>query len=86
MIEQIIILSLITIGICCTMWEGMIFENFGDWVESKVGEFWAKPMGKCYVCATFWIGGITALFFGWPIWYAIPAMGVSAVISLLQND
>lgn len=86
MIERIITLSLITIGICCTMWEGMIFENLGDMIEETVGEFWAKPIGKCYVCATFWMGGITALILGWPVWYAIPAMGLSAVISMIQND
>lgn len=86
MIERIAILSLITIAICCTMWEDMIFEKAGDWIESKVGEFLAKPMGKCYVCATFWMGGIAAFILGWPVWYAVPAMGLSAVISLLQND
>jgi len=86
MIERIIILSLITIGICCTMWEGMIFERLGDMIEETFGEFWAKPLGKCYVCATFWMGGIAALILGWPVWYAIPAMGLSAVISVLQND
>ena len=86
MIERIVILSLITIGICCTMWEDMIFERLGDMVEETFGEFWAKPLGKCYVCATFWMGGIAALILGWPVWYAIPAMGLSAVISVLQND
>jgi len=86
MIERIVILSLITIGICCTMWEGMIFERLGDMIEETFGEFWAKPLGKCYVCATFWMGGIAALILGWPVWYAIPAMGLSAVISVLQND
>jgi len=68
------------------MWEGMIFERLGDMIEETFGEFWAKPLGKCYVCATFWMGGIAALILGWPVWYAIPAMGLSAVISVLQND
>lgn len=86
MIEQIVFLSLISIGICCTMWDGMVFEKAGDWIESKVGEFWAKPLGKCYVCTTFWISLIICLSIGWPFYYAVAAMGLSAVVSLIQND
>jgi hypothetical protein len=63
----------------------MVFEKLGDWIESKVGEFWAKPMGKCYVCATFWMGGIIALIVGWPVYLCVPAMGLSAAISLFND-
>lgn len=86
MIERIIILSLTSIGICCTMWEGMIFEKALDWIESKVGEFWTKPLGKCYICTTFWASLVMCIALGWPIYLAVPAMGLSAVISLLQHD
>jgi hypothetical protein len=86
MIEKIITLSLISIGICCTMWDGNIFEKFGNWIESVVGEWWAKPLGKCYVCATFWYSLIICLVVGWQWWLAVPAMGLSAVVSMLQND
>lgn len=86
MITQIIFLSLLTFGICCTMWEGMVFEKLGDWIEKKVGEFWAKPLGKCFICTTFWVSLITCAVIGWPLYLAVPAMGLSAVISLLQHD
>lgn len=86
MIEQILILSLSSIGICCTMWEGMIFEKAVDWIESKVGEFWSKPLGKCYVCFTFWFSLLTCLIVGWPFFLAVAAMGLSAVVSLISND
>ncbi len=81
-----LLMSIVSIGICSTMWEGMIFEKLGDWIESKVGEFWAKPLGKCYVCVTFWFSLIVCFWLQWPLFYAVPAMGLSAVISLLQHD
>jgi hypothetical protein len=68
------------------MWEGMIFEEAGDWIESKVGEFWAKPLGKCYVCFTFWFSLIICLIIGWPFYLAVAAMGLNAVVSLISND
>lgn len=86
MIEKIIILTLISIGICATMWHDMVFEKVGDWIEDKVGEFWAKPLGKCYICTTFWVSLIICAIVGWPIWLCVPAMGLSAVTSLFQHD
>lgn len=86
MIERIIILTFISIGICCTFWEGMVFEKLGDWIESKVGEFWAKPLGKCYVCSSFWISLIIVLIVGWPLYIPVAVMGLCAVISLIQKD
>jgi hypothetical protein len=85
MIEQILILTLTSIGICCTMWEGMIFAKVGDWIEETLGEWWAKPLGKCYVCSTFWVSLVICLFMDWPGLLAIPAMGLSAVISLFHD-
>lgn len=86
MIEKIVILTLVSFGICCTMWDGMIFSKLGDWIESKVGEFWAKPLGKCFICSTFWISLVICIGVGWPLWLPVPAMGLSAVISLMQKD
>ena len=102
MIERIIILSLTSIGICCTFWDGMIFEKVGDLIRIKlgkilkphatkerqysVGEIAAKPLFGCYVCATFWHSLVICLVVGWPFWLAVPAMGLSAVISMLQHD
>jgi len=86
MIERIIILSLLSIAICSTTWQDMIFQKPADWIESKIGIWLSKPLFSCYVCATFWYGIIAALILGWPVWYALPAMGFSAVISMLQND
>lgn len=86
MIEHIIILSLISIAICATTWEGMIFQKPADWLESKIGIWLCKPLFSCFICATFWYGLITALILGWDWWLCVPAMGLSAVISMMQND
>lgn len=85
-LANIVLLSLSAIGICCTMWEGMIFEKLGDKIESLVGEFWAKPLGKCYVCFTFWFSLIACLIIGWDWWLCVPAMGLSAVVSRFDQS
>jgi len=86
MIERIIILSLISIGICATTWPDMIFSKPAEKIELIIGEFWAKPIFGCFICATFWWSIVSCLILDWPIYLALPAMGLSAVISMLQND
>lgn len=89
-IERILIISLLTIGYCCTFWPGMIFERVGDWMETHLPEWVNKPLWSCYVCCCFWVG--TGVY--WCIWHisfidwlmtVIPAMGLNAVISELTN-
>jgi len=86
MIERIIILALVSIGICCTMWEGMILESFGDKIEETFGEYWAKPLGNCYICSSFWISLIIVIIVGWQWWLPVPVMGLCAAISLFQKE
>ncbi len=81
-----LLMSIVSIGICSTMWEKMIFEKLGDWIESKVGEWWAKPLGKCYICFSFWASLIACLIIGWDWWLCFITLGISATISLLSND
>lgn len=99
MIEKIIIISLFTIGYCCTFWPGMIFERVGDYLEAHLPEWINKPLWHCYICCCFWLG--TALY-----WLVFPhctkyiewngsvlewglsvgcAMGLNAVISQFTN-
>ena len=86
MIEKIIILSLCAIGICCTTWDDMILSKPARYIEDYLPEWLIKPLYGCFVCATFWWGAAIALLIGWPVWYCLPAMGASAVISMIQND
>ena len=86
MIEKIVILSLLTIGICSTTWHDMIFEKVGSWIEDKIGVWATKPLFSCYICATFWYSLVACYILNWDLWLCLPAMGLSAVISLLQHD
>lgn len=90
MIEHIIIISLFTIGYCCTFWPGMIFEKIGDWLEVHLPEWVNKPLWQCYICTCFWIG--SGVY--WLVWHksaldwfvtVVAAMGVNAVISEFTN-
>lgn len=45
------------IPVCLGIWaiyiifqKDMIFEKAGDWIESKLGEYWSKPISACPVC------------------------------------
>ena len=85
MLEKSAIVSLFTIGYCCTFWQGMIFEKIGDWMEENLPGLW-KPLGGCYICACMWIGSIVY----WARWHesfldwfitCVCAMGINAAIS-----
>lgn len=93
--EHILIVAFITLGYCCIFWEGMIFQNIGDWMECNVPEWLWKPLGGCYICACMWIGSIVYLIINsdsihthtvsynikdWLL-TCIGAMGVNAAIS-----
>lgn len=101
-LSKIFILSLVSIAICVPFWDDMIFEKQADafkkWLGKKLkprhskttqeatGEFWAKPLFGCHVCATFWYSIVQCLIYGWPVYLCIPAMGVSAVISQISKE
>lgn len=85
MIEQIVILTLITFGICSTTWEDMILHKPAQWLESKLPVYITKPLFGCYICATFWWGGLSAYLLDWNVLLNIPAMGLSAVISFFND-
>lgn len=86
MIEKIFILCLCSIAVCATTWPGMVLQKPADWIEGKIGIWASKPLFSCYVCATIWYSSIICLIIGWNPLLAIPAMGLSAVISMMQND
>jgi len=64
----------------------MIFDKVGDKIKQSIGEWWAKPLFGCYVCATFWYSLVICLVVGWQWWLCVPAMGISAVISQISKD
>lgn len=91
MLEIIPILSLFTIGYCCTFWEGMIFGRVGNWLDQRLPEWLQKPLYSCFICACFWFG--SALY--WIVWgnsfqewfiCVVSAMGLNAVLSKIFRD
>lgn len=93
MIEHVLIVSLFTIGYCCTFWEGMIFEKIGDSMEMYIPEWINKPLWSCFICACMWWGTwVWAMLWynNAALWYinlnnwfftVVPAMGLNAVIA-----
>lgn len=89
--DAIIIISLIVWAIYATMSEGMIFERLGTFIESTVGDYWAKPLATCPIC----MGGIYGAVLYWLIygnsvkeWLVINAavIGLNAVIVRLSSE
>lgn len=99
MIEKILIISLATIGYCCTFWPDMIFEKIGDWMEEHFPEWFNKPTWNCYICCVPWFGSAIywllmphcTKYISWDgnifewLLTVIPAMGLNAIISELTK-
>lgn len=86
LLTKCLTLSVVTIAIFCTFWTDMVFEKGCDKLKVKIGEFYAKPICGCYVCGTFWYGILQCLIYDWTWYLALPAMGISAIISQLSKE
>jgi hypothetical protein len=91
MITKVLIISLWTIGYCCTFWEGMIFEKIGNWLDERLPEYIQKPLYGCYICACFWWGSAIYFLFLYSSiqeWFlcVISAMGLNAALSRVFNE
>jgi hypothetical protein len=59
-----------------TFQEGMIFEAWGRFLDTKQGK-WAKPLGKCPTCMSPWIAWVLPVCMGLE-WYLVVAVVLSA--------
>lgn len=71
--------------------EGMLFQAYGDWMESKEQEwavpfpgvpFWGKPLFYCAFCTAFWTGILSYFWLfdaGWP--YMVAYISVSCFLA-----
>ena len=91
MLEQIIIISLITTAIHVSTWEGMILYTAADWLGTLLDIMkWSvlrKPLFECLIC----MGGVWTLFW-YPIlfgihWQIVPValgvIGANTIVSLI---
>jgi len=78
-----------------TTWEGQIFEEVANWLDTKLPEWISKPLYGCPICMTFWWGfaAMIALYkmklieYNWfqVILIVFCAAGINAFIVNLNN-
>lgn len=85
-IEHALIIALCVHAINACFWEGMIFEEAGNWLETNAHWFW-KPSVGCPICMVPWSGSILHLLFfnDWDLGVLLVAMGINAVIVATWN-
>lgn len=91
MMEKVFILSFIVWAIYISMSESMIFERLGDYLDSKLPDYWGKPVFSCPVC----MGGIYGAVLYWIIygnnvkeWLVVnlAVIGLNAILVKLMPD
>jgi hypothetical protein len=63
MIELSILIAFAVLFLNATTWEGMIFEDVANWLDTKLPEWVSKPLYGCPICASFWYGSVAYLFY-----------------------
>jgi len=58
MIELTILIAFAVLFINATTWEGMIFEDVANWLDTKLPEWVSKPLYGCPICMSFWYGSL----------------------------
>jgi len=58
MIEMTILIAFACLFINATTWQGMIFEDVANWLDTKLPEWISKPLYGCVICMSIWWGGL----------------------------
>ena len=89
MIELSILIAFAVLFLNATTWEGQIFEDVANWLDTKLPEWISKPLYGCPICMSFWYGSAFYLFYnGYDKWILIvvfAAAGINAAIVNLNN-
>lgn len=67
-----LIVSLMTVGIHATTWEGMIFNRLAEWLKKRLPMWICKPLFSCAICMSSVWTLVFMCFFGFPAWYFVP--------------
>lgn len=74
--------ALVIIGVWESTGPGMILQKPAAWLQSRIGDYWCKPLFLCPVCcASFW--GCAFFFlhdFCRPLWYILALAGLMKII------
>ena len=90
MIELSILIAFAVLFINSTTWEGMIFEDVANYLDTILPEWIIKPLYGCPICMSFWLGSAFYLLYeGWNkemIIVVFAAAGINAAIANLNNS
>ena len=56
MIELAVLITFAVLFLNATTWEGQIFEDVANWLDTKLPEAISKPLYGCPICMSFWYG------------------------------
>ena len=65
MIELAVLIAFAVLFLNATTWEGQIFDEVANWLDTKLPEWISKPLYGCPICQTFWWGGAMCVFYKW---------------------
>jgi len=89
MIELSVLITFAVLFINSTTWEGMIFEDVANYLDTKLPEWVSKPLYGCPICMSIWWGSAFYLLYeGWNIEMLIvvfAAAGMNAAIANLNK-
>jgi hypothetical protein len=88
MIELAVLIAFAVLFINSTTWEGMIFEDVANYLDTKLPEWLSKPLYACPICMSFWYGSIMYLIYhGFDKWFIIvvfAAAGINAFLIMIK--
>ena len=58
MIGLAVLIAFACLFINATTWEGMIFEDVANYLDTKLPEWISKPLYGCPICLSFWYGSL----------------------------
>jgi hypothetical protein len=61
LLMNILSVSGVCLGIKVASGPGMVFYNVSEWVRSKIGDFWHKPLFGCPGCMSSTWGSLTLI-------------------------
>ena len=89
MIELSILIAFAVLFLNATTWEGQIFEDVANWLDTKLPEWISKPLYGCPICMSFWWGSFAYIVYEGVeiemILVVFAAAGINAFIVNLNN-
>jgi len=86
MIELSVLIAFAVLFINSTTWEGMIFEDVANYLDTKLPEWVSKPLYGCPICSSFWYGSVFYLIYhGFDKWLIIVVFAAAGINAFIVN-